>query len=332
MARLEKTLEILRLVLEMQASGRGLSLADIQERFAVSRRTAERMRDAVRALFPMLEERIDEEQVKRFKLPSRIVRALVQFRAEELAALDTAAACARDGGRKEDAGLLSDVAVKVRALLDTAAARRLEPDADALAEAEAWAPRPGPHPVHAPGVVETLRDAILACRMVRLDYRRSRSGQPEDVLAHPYGFLHAHKHYLAAHVPAAGRVRILPLTGIVSVELLDEWFERSEQFDLRAFAERSFGVYQEEPYEVVWRFAPDVAEAARSWRFHPTQRLEECADGSLIVRFRAGGLQEMAFHAFTWGGKLEVLAPKALRELLREMSEDVAATHSGPGE
>jgi predicted DNA-binding transcriptional regulator YafY len=127
-------------------------------------------------------------------------------------------------------------------------------------------------------------------------------------------------------------VRILPLTGIVSVELLDEWFERSEQFDLRAFAERSFGVYQEEPYEVVWRFAPDVAEAARSWRFHPTQRLEECADGSLIVRFRAGGLQEMAFHAFTWGGKLEVLAPKALRELLREMSEDVAATHSGPGE
>jgi predicted DNA-binding transcriptional regulator YafY len=331
MARLDKTLEILRLVLEMQSTARGLSLADIQERFEVSRRTAERMRDAVRVLFPTLEEHTDEEQVKRFKLPCRIARALVQFRAEELAALDAAAACARDGGRAEDAALLSEVAVKLRSLLDAAAARRLEPDAEALAGAEAWAPRPGPHPDHAPGVVEMLREAILACRAVRLDYRRSRTGEAEDVVAHPYGFLHAHKHYLAAHVPAAGRMRILPLTGIASVALLDEWFERPEAFDLRAFAERSFGVYQEEPYEVVWRFAQDVAAAARSWRFHPSQRLEACEDGSLIVRFRAGGLQEMAFHAFTWGGRLEVLAPKALRELLRQMSDDVAAAHTDPG-
>jgi predicted DNA-binding transcriptional regulator YafY len=330
MARLEKSVEILRLALELQTSGGGLSLADVQERFAVSRRTAERMRDAVRALFPALEERVDEEQVKRFKLPSRTARALVQFRAEELAALDAAAARARESGRKEDAGLLREVATKLRALLDAAVARRLEPDAEVLAGAEAWAPRPGPHPVHAAGVVETLRDAILACRVVRIDYRRSRSGEPEDVLAHPYGFLHAHKHYLAAHVPAAGRVRILPLTGIVSVELRDEWFERPEQFDLRAFAERSFGVYQEEPYEVAWRFAPAVAEAARSWRFHPSQRHEASEDGSLIVRFRAGGLQEMAFHAFTWGGNLEVIAPKALRALLREMAEEVAEVHRDP--
>ena len=44
-------------------------------------------------------------------------------------------------------------------------------------------------------------------------------------------------------------------------------------------------------------------------------------DGSLIVRFRAGGLQEMAFHAFTWNGHLEVLEPPELREMLCGMAE-----------
>jgi predicted DNA-binding transcriptional regulator YafY len=332
MARHEKALDLLRLALEMQASGRGLSLAEIEEHFSVGRRTAERMRDAVRALFPMLEERVDQERVKRWKLPSRAARALVHFRAEELAALDTAAGFARAEGRREDADHLDAVAAKVRALLDAASARRLEPDVSALCEAEGLAMRPGARPLHASGVVEVLREAVLGCRVVQLDYRRSRSGEPEALLAHPYGFLHGNKHYLVAKVPASGRIRILPLTGIRSAALRDAWFERPEDFDLARFAERSFGVFQEEPYDVVWRFAPDVAEAARAWHFHPSQRLEPLPDGSLLLRFRAGGLEEMAFHVFTWAGRVEVLAPQALRELLREWSEAVAAVHEGPAD
>jgi predicted DNA-binding transcriptional regulator YafY len=332
MARHEKALDLLRLTLELQASAQGLSLAEIQECLGVGRRTAERMRDAVRMLFPILEERVDEERVKRWKLPGRAARALVHFRAEELAALDTAAGFARAEGREEDADQLHALATKVRALLDTVLARRLEPDVSALAEAEGLAMRPGARPLHAHGVVEALREAILGCRVVELDYRRSRTGEPETLLAHPYGFLHGNKHYLVAHVPTSGRVRILPLTGIRTVKARDAWFERPADFDLAHFAERSFGVFQEEPYEVIWRFAPDVADAARAWRFHPTQRFESRPDGSLLLRFRAGGLQEMAFHAFTWAGKLEVLAPKALRELLREWAEEVGEVHEGAGE
>ena len=68
--------------------------------------------------------------------------------------------------------------------------------------------------------------------------------------------------------------------------------------------------------EVLSRAAPDAAE----FLFHPSQVLEALPDGSLIVRFRAGGLLEMSWHLFTWGDEVEIVKPKRLILLLNEQS------------
>ncbi|WP_240784254.1 WYL domain-containing protein, partial [Tabrizicola caldifontis] len=61
--------------------------------------------------------------------------------------------------------------------------------------------------------------------------------------------------------------------------------------------------------EVIWRFAPEAADRAAGFRFHPRQVLEPQQDGSLIVRFHAAGWLEMAWHLYQWGDKVEVIAP-----------------------
>jgi predicted DNA-binding transcriptional regulator YafY len=94
---------------------------------------------------------------------------------------------------------------------------------------------------------------------------------------------------------------------------------------LRAYAERSFGVFQEEPKEIVLRFAPAAAPDARAFLFHPTQSLSDEADGSLTVRLRAGGLLELAHHLMSWGPSVTIVAPKALQDEMREL---VAALHA----
>ncbi len=262
------------------------------------------------------------------KTESLIGRGLVRWQAEEIAALDTAAEFAAGSDRREQAALLRGLAGKIRALLDPPTARRVEPDLEAITEAEGLAARPGPHPRVAPGVIEALREAIPACRCVKLHYRCSRTGQPIDRAVHPYGFLYGNRHYLVAFPLRGEHFRIIQLTGIDRVELLPEHFERREDFDLRAFAARSFGTFQEDPFDVVWRFAPAAVATARTYVFHPKQELEDQDDGSLVVRFRAGGLREMAFHAFTWGGLLEVLEPKELRELVTNVAEELRAVHA----
>jgi predicted DNA-binding transcriptional regulator YafY len=118
-----------------------------------------------------------------------------------------------------------------------------------------------------------------------------------------------------------------PQTVIIAVddELLDEVFARKRDFSITKYAERSFGVFQEKPVDVVWKFTPKAAEDASEFLFHPNQETERLKDGSLVVRFCAGGLLEMAWHLFTWGNEVEIIKPKRLASMLREQSETQAA-------
>ena len=90
---------------------------------------------------------------------------------------------------------------------------------------------------------------------------------------------------------------------------------------------RSFGIYQDEVEEVVLRILPHGADEAMGWRFHPTQSIEPQDGGSVIVRFTAGGMRELAWHLFTWGDKVEIIAPQRLRSVMREELAAAAKAH-----
>ena len=105
-------------------------------------------------------------------------------------------------------------------------------------------------------------------------------------------------------------------------------FTRRADFDLAVYITQSFGVFQEKPVDVVLRVAPEAAGEARCWMFHPSQTLQLEPDGALLVRFRAGGVQEMCWHLFTWGTTMTVVAPDDLRRTLADMAA-AAADHYG---
>ena len=174
------------------------------------------------------------------------------------------------------------------------AARRIGPDLEILAEAEGMALRPGPRQKIAPDIVAALRHAILACKKVQLHYRARGTGALSRTLVCPYGFLYGNRHYLVADSlnPQARGFRLFSLANIEKAEMTARAFTRRKGFSLQKFAERSFGVFQEEPFDVVWRFSPKAAADARQFLFHPTQsirgparRLAHCA----LPRWRRAG-------------------------------------------
>lgn len=318
--RYEKADNLLQLALEMQAARFGLSLQDIQERFAIGRRTAMRMRDAVLRNFPQAEEVDTGEKTKRWRIPSGTLDRLVSFSAEELADLERAISMMSASGQSDAAMRLRDLRTKVKTIQPADIARRTAPDIDALLEAEGFAMRPGPKPRVSGEVMEELRDAVKACAKVRIAYRNRRNGKVNDRLVHPYGFLFGYRNYLVAfhEHPKANDFSLFSLSNIQSAEVLEDSFERDEAFSLPDFAARSFGVFQSEPEDVVWKFTPEAASTAAEFDFHPTQVLEPQDDGSLIVRFRAASDLEMAWHLYMWGDKVDVLAPDSLRDMVRD--------------
>jgi hypothetical protein len=91
--RYEKTETVLRIALDMQGSAQGISLEDIRTRYSdkpLSRRTAERLRDAVERVFPQMEQANPGETPKRWRIRFGTVNGLLGLSADELAALGTA--------------------------------------------------------------------------------------------------------------------------------------------------------------------------------------------------------------------------------------------------
>ena len=162
--RHEKAEALLRLALALQATRTGLSLDEIEQAFGVSRRTAERMRDAVERVFPQLEQANPGEVPKRWRLPAGTLNRLVAFTADDIAQLMTARDVMRRAGLESQADLIGTLADKLRALMTAQALRRIEPDLEALAEARGLAMRPGPRPGIRPAVMSALQEAIIAAR------------------------------------------------------------------------------------------------------------------------------------------------------------------------
>jgi predicted DNA-binding transcriptional regulator YafY len=265
----------------------------------------------VERLFP-IEHANPGEVPKRWRLRGATPGAMASVTAAELADMATAASVLRRENMLAQARSVEKVAAKLRAHLKGPMVSRIEPDLEALTEAEGLAMRPGPRPKLDFKIISTLRHAILSAGKVRIHYRYRGSGKRGFDIVHPYGFLYGSRHYLVAwsENPQAQDFRNLALANIERVELLDQPFSRNNQFSLAAYAARSFGVFQEEPYRVVWKFDKEAAEQAKEFLFHPTQELQPQPDGSLVVRFTAGGALEMAWHLYIWGNHVKVIEPK----------------------
>jgi predicted DNA-binding transcriptional regulator YafY len=317
--RYENADQLMQLALEMQAARGGLSLDDISERFGVSRRTAMRMRDALVRIFPNLEDFKTDDRIKRWRLPKGTLDRLIDVSADELADLEMVVEVLKRDNLLDQAGSMEGLLVKLKAIMKPEIARRVEPDLDALLEAEGLAMRPGPRPRSRAMVQGDLRDAIKACHTVELHYRNRGTNRINKRIVCPYGFLYGHRHYLVAYnmVKGANGYRIFSLPNIERVVPTGEYFTRDDEFSLEDFSKQSFGVFQEEPFDVAWRFSPRAAADARDFLFHPDQTVEDEQDGSVLVRFRAGGALEMCWHLFAWGEDVEVIEPPHLKEMIK---------------
>ncbi len=325
--RYERVIDIVRLAIRLQATAEGMTLDDIAEHFSVSRRTAERMRDAVEQVFGPLQ--VAETPGKRhhWKLDSYSVRAVARVTAEELAELEAAANALERAGLTERAAALRTLSEKLRAVRKTVPGSEFESDLQTLMQAEGLAMRPGPRPRLEPGLLSLLRDAIRTRREVEFDYFSQSQGRRSRHRVQPYGVLYGNRPYLVGQMPWADDTRIWRLSNISNACWLNTTFEPDPSFDLQKYAERSFGAYQEPPFDVVWQFDAEVAEDAATFLFHPNQSLFENDDGSLTVKFRAGGLEEMCWHLFTWGQSVTVQEPERLNQRLAELCASLALHH-----
>ena len=311
--------DLIELVRMMQASASGISIRDIESRFEVSRRTAERMRDAVLDAFIQVEELRLDDGTKRWRLKDRVLMPATGIGTDDLAALETIGKVLKGERHGDLRASLRRTGDALRATMQWRDLARAEPDIEVIAEAEGIASRPGPQETVKPDVIAALREAIKRSAVIRLTHWTATAKRPSrGHEVEPLGLLYATgRRYLVGRSRHHGEIHLFRLGRVDSVQITDQSFQRPHGFNIEEYARKSFGVFQERPIEVVWRFRPDAAAEARTFLFHPTQKFRSLGDGSLQVAFKAGGLLEMCWHLFTWGDAVEVVKPTKLREMYR---------------
>lgn len=308
-----KTADLLDLAIMMQSNREGVSLNDISSSFKVSRRTAERMRDLIIEKFPQTVETVGEKNVKRWYIPQGTLRDFIQFSAEEVSLLESAKQLFDKNDMTDKLKTLEQLTNKIKANIKSDIMRRLEPDVEALMEAEGFICRPGPKLKIDTGIIAAIRKAVLENHQIRITYFSRFSKKTSCLTLIPFGLLYGERaHYLVAKHSdgfAGNKPHTFILSNIQQIEILDIPYKQ-ENFSLQEYAAESFGAFHEEPFDVEWLFDAEVAEDAKNYVFHPSQKTVENADGTLTVSFRAGGRLEMDWHLYTWGSHVKVIKPE----------------------
>lgn len=314
MANYGKMLDLFELAIRMQETSVGVSLSDIQTYFSVSRRTAERMKNALLCYFPQMEEVDTGEKIKRWRIPQRTLNSLISFSVEELTTLKTAMNCLKQSGLEKQADIIKQIELKLKNIIKPDIKRRIEVDAEELMKTEGLALRPGPKIVIDETILAQIREAILSCHQIKISYYNKQSHKISINILKPYGILYGERnHYLLAQHSDGyfgDKIHHFILNNIKNIELLDDTYEIPSSFSLEEYSKQSFGAFQEEPFEVEWLFDKEVAEDAKRYIFHPSQTVTENPDGTLTVKFKAGGRLEMKWHLYTWGNHVKVIKPE----------------------
>lgn len=171
---------------------------------------------------------------------------------------------------------------------------------------------------------DVLQLAIGEERQVKIQYYAQHRNEVKDRTVDPYK-IHCHNGnwYLIAHCHSRNETRIFALNRILSIELIDDYFDKPTDFSTDDFLKDSFNIIRGgETYHVVLKFSPYQARWIRERQWHHSQKLTDLEDGSLIIAMDVQGLDEVKRWIMQYGGEVEVLEPMILKdEIIKELDK-----------
>lgn len=310
--RFSRITDLIELIIFMSSKLNGVSLLEIQERFNVSRRTAERMRDSVMLALPQVEEIETNERIKRWGFTSYSLSELVYFSTDEIAFLEKLKTSCDDVAKKE----LDDIITKLKAK-NRRKIQESEDSAELLLKSEGYAISQSQSYKVDFKLVSDIRLGIKENRKLTATYN-----DKERSLI-PLGLIYGEKVYLVAKEDGKeDKIYQYALHKFKDLKVSYNEFA-PQNFDLKEYSQKSFGVYQGEVYNVKLRFIPEAAEDASNYNFHPTQKGKYNEDGSYTVTFSASGDKHIMWNLFKWGYAVEILAPAKLKKEYKNYIDEI---------
>lgn len=309
-----------KLLQALESNRFGLTLDELAVQLVVTPMTVRRDLTALLdAGFPIFDE-IVEAGHKRWRISFDIIHAPhITFTPTEVLALYLSRELLRPLAGTQFADGIRTCIDKARSMFKTTALAYFQRLADVLY-------------VHLPQLTDysAMEEIIDSCSVACEDERalsisyQSPGSEARQWLLNPYGLVYFHNSlYLVGHVPEVDDLRTFKIDRMQSADVMEDKFQRPEEFDLARLYEHSFGIFRSSSsVRVRLRISAAAASSVIEKRWHLSQKVEPQIDGSVIVNYVLGDTTELKSWALSFGRHVEVLSPASLRhEIAAELAE-----------
>ena len=302
--RYSRISDILDLAIFMSSKIQGVTISEIAQRYNVSRRTAERMRDSLTCIFPSVDEIETDDAQKHWGFINYSISNLISFTPKEIANIEQLQRRTTNKEMKEELGKTVEKLKKKKKKHSLP----LENNIELYMQTEGYAVRQMPQYKISLETLDVIREAVQHSKIVTGIYHN------KERLIEPLGMIYGEKIYLVAREKAKGDgIYNYLLHKFEQLKLTDQSFDKGD-FDLQAYTNLSFGVFHGDILNVKLLFSPELAEEASKFNFHPTQSGKWNDDGTYTVNFKASGSREIIWHVFRWGAGCKILSPLSLKK------------------
>ena len=310
--RYSKISDILDLAIFMSSKIQGVTISEIAQRYNVSRRTAERMRDSLTCIFPSVDEIETDDAQKHWGFINYSISNLISFTPKEIANIEQLQRRTTNKEMKEELGKTVE---KLKSL-NKKHSLPLENNIELYMQTEGYAVRQMPQYKISLETLDVIREAVQHSKIVTGIYHN------KERLIEPLGMIYGEKIYLVAREKAKGDgIYNYLLHKFEQLKLTDQSFDKGD-FDLQAYTNLSFGVFHGDILNVKLLFSPELAEEASKFNFHPTQSGKWNDDGTYTVNFKASGSREIIWHVFKWGAGCKILSPSSLKKEYKQYLQE----------
>ncbi len=334
--RMNRIKDIIDLIMSMQALRYGISLAEIQEKYEVSRRTATRMKDIVLELCPQVEELQINSRTKRWGFKGKAVN-LYNYTSCDIANIENIKELCKINNLEIKTEVLDKLINSIKSSANTNLSA-LDNDIEALLECEGFAVRQGSNYKIDSELLSKIRIALLSMKKVRFCYnstdyeidkntgfRKIKGLKPtKTVTVEPLGIIYNERHYLVAKdINNSGKIKNYMIHKISNFELLEDYVSPDNDFDLKKYTQETFSVFHDELVKVKLKFNKEIAQDVLNYNFHPTQKITQLKNGSVVVEFATSGTKSILFNLFKWGTNVEIVSPKKLKDRYRNYLKEI---------
>ncbi|MFM7118579.1 MAG: helix-turn-helix transcriptional regulator [Planctomycetota bacterium] len=166
--------------------------------------------------------------------------------------------------------------------------------------------------------IRTVQWALIQKKQVTGQYQSPYEDKPVKLTLHPYRLcLVKSAWYLIGRTPQESLPRTYRIVRFKTLRMLDEPAIIPDDFNLKAYFGNAWSVYRGEQSNLVeLLFSKDAAEVVTETVWHHTQKVQRNSDGTVTMTFTVDGLNEIVRWVLGWAGRVKVIQPQELRQLV----------------